>query len=788
MDMYNSTHVHQLLRGGIPSYPHSFSSEEMESLGAMCDTFIPSISPQFITSQCSVNGSNRKTAATINVRPKPEESIVEDFYNISGSWDGRLPSHIAGLISRHCSMAAVILIRFVLLCLYTRLGTLLFCGKYSLSETFPYILNFSAISVVKRQKILLNWSLGTGSIFDPFFQLIFKTFKASCLYAFYSTADEKGRNSSWKAIGYSPSPSNIPITTDPNLDRRCRPLEGGIIDVGVSSTSKIHSFLGDAEAGFDVSYEKDVDGGGGGRSLGSARKVLKVKCDVVVVGSGAGGGVAAGKLAQAGYKVLVVEKGKYFAGSDLSLIEGPSMEQMYARGGLLATADNKVSILAGATVGGGSAINWCASIRTPVHVLREWSREQKLSLFESEEYERAMDEVCARLGVNSNWEKEGFQNLVLRKGCSALGYEVTDVAMNATAAHFSCGVSCCFGCKTGDKKGTCSTWLVDAVYSGNARILANCEATQVVWMKNHRGRYSSKHRKRRAVGVLCRAGGQGEAILVEAKATVVACGALMTPGLLRDSGLKNPNIGRNLHLHPVRMAWGYFPPGVEPEGNCYEGGIITAMCKEGAKWDGSGYGTIIQTPALAPGSFGALMPWVSGADMKERMMKYQRTTHLFTLTRDRGSGNVGRDMDVHYKLTDARDKENLDDSLARALRILIAAGATEVGTHHNDGRVFRIEGTGTGEAADEIEKYLKDVRDNKGWCPLISAHQMGSCRMGMDPATSCVDKNGETWEVEGLFVSDTSVFPTALGVNPMITVEAIALCISQRVSQFLQQN
>lgn len=773
MDMYN-TNVHPLLRGGIPSYPHSFSSEEMESLGAICDTFIPSISPQFVTApQCSTNGSNGKVAATINVRPKPEPSIVEDFYSISGSRDGRLPSHIAGLISRHCSMAAVVLFRCVLLCLYTRLGTLLLCGKDSLSETFPCILNFSAIPVVKRQKILLNWSLGTGSIFDPFFQIIFKTFKACCLYAFYSTADEKDWNASWKAIGYSPS--NIPIT-DPNLDRRSRPLDGGIIDVHVSSTSKIHTFLG--EAGFEVSYEKD---GGGIRSLGSSRNVWKVKCDVVVVGSGAGGGVVAGKLAQAGYKVLVLEKGKYFAGRDLSLIEGPSMEQMYARGGLLATVDNKVSILAGATVGGGSAINWCASIRTPVHVRREWSREQKLSLFESEEYERAMDEVCARLGVNSNWEKEGFQNLVLRKGCSALGYEVTDVAMNATAAHFSCGMSCCFGCKTGDKKGTCSTWLVDAV-AGNARILANCEATEVLWMKNRAG--YCKHPKR-AMGVLCR-GGQGEAILVEAKVTVVACGALMTPGLLRDSGLKNPNIGRNLHLHPVRMAWGYFPPGVEPEGNCYQGGIITAMCKEGAKWDKSGYGTIIQTPALAPGSFGALMPWVSGADMKERMMKYQRTTHLFTLTRDRGSGNVGRDLDVHYNLTDSCDKENLDDSLVRALRILIAAGATEVGTHHNDGRVFRIEGAGRETA--EIEKYLKDVRDNRGWCPLISAHQMGSCRMGMDPATSCVDKNGETWEVEGLFVSDASVFPTALGVNPMITVEAIALCISQRVSEFLQQN
>lgn len=771
--MYN-TSVHPLLRGGIPPYPHGFSSEEMESLAALCDTFIPSIPPQFHIkyAQYSANG-NGNVGAAEHVRPKPEPNVVEDFYSISGSRDGFLPTHIAGMISRHFPMAAAVFIRCVLLCLSTRLGTLLLCGRDGLSEAFPYILNFAAIPVVKRQKILFNWSLGTGSMFDPLFHLIFKTFKGFCLYTFYSTADEKGWNASWKAIGYSPS--NVIGITDPDVERRRRPLEGGIIDVQyASSTSSIHRFL--EEAGFDVSYEK-VAGG-------SSRKVWKVKCDVVVVGSGAGGGVVAGKLAQAGHKVLVVEKGKYFAGGDLSLIEGPSMEQMYARGGLLATADNKVSILAGATVGGGSAINWCASIRTPAHVRREWARDQKLRLFESEEYERAMDEVCARLGVNSNWEKEGFQNLVLRKGCSALGYEVTNVAMNATAGHFSCGISCCFGCKMGDKKGTCATWLVDAV-AANARILANCEATRIVWTENRTGGYCERPKK--AVGVLCRAGGQGEDILVEAHATVVACGALMTPGLLRASGLKNPNIGKNLHLHPVRMAWGYFPPGVEPEGNCYQGGIITAMCKEGAKWDGTGYGTIIQTPALPPGSFGAIMPWVSGTDMKQRMMKYARTAHIFALTRDRGGGSVGRDMDVHYNLTDSGDKENLDDGLVRALRILIAAGATEVGTHHNDGRVLKIEGAGN-LSRDEIENYLKRVRDNRGWCPLVSAHQMGSCRMGTDPATSCVDNNGKTWEVEGLFVSDASLFPTALGVNPMITVEAIALCISRRVSQFLQQN
>ncbi|KAH9329547.1 hypothetical protein KI387_001655, partial [Taxus chinensis] len=334
--------AHPLLRGGRPPYPHSFSFAEMESLAALCDTFIPS------------------------------KNNCNDFESISGSQYG-MPAHMAGLIEKHCPRAAVIMARCVLLCLYTRLGTLLLCGTQSLSKAspFPSLQNFAAIPLHVREKILLRWSLGTASIFDPIFQLIFKTFKTCCVFSFYSRADESGWNPSWKAIGYSP-----PYIPKPETETRA--LDGGIIDASSVNDAALQRFLGDA--GFEIS-----------REIGE-QNLWKVKCDCVVVGSGAGGGVAAGKLAGAGFRVLVVEKGKYFAGGDLSLIEGPSMDQMYARGGLLATTDAKVSVLAGATVGGGSAINWSACIRTPPHVLREWANNEGLSLFQSQEYELAMSE------------------------------------------------------------------------------------------------------------------------------------------------------------------------------------------------------------------------------------------------------------------------------------------------------------------------------------------------------------------------------------------------------------
>lgn len=513
---------------------------------------------------------------------------------------------------------------------------------------------------------------------------------------------------------------------------------------------------------------------------------LSIRCDVVVVGSGAGGGVVAGVLARAGYKVLVLEKGNYNARSNLSLLEGPTMDQMYLSSGLLATEDMSTLILAGSTVGGGSAINWSASIRTPQHVMDEWSDKHGLELFGSKLYREAMDVVCKRMGVQSEVDKEGFNNAVLRKGCRELGYPVTNIPRNSAPDHY-CGW-CCLGCKDGRKKGTSETWLVDLIDSGNGAILPGCEAVEVL--------HGSHGRKGRSTarGVLFEfeCNGMKEMCVVESKVTVVACGALSTPPLLRRSGLRNPDIGRNLHLHPVAMAWGYFPDSGTPdqwpgkEKRSYTGGIMTAMSTVAMNLDRSGYGAMIQTPALHPGMFSVLMPWASGLDIKARMRKYARTAHIFALARDRGSGTVLSQDSVTYRM-DATDEVNLQKGLEKVLRILAAAGAEEIGTHNSGGRTLNVKTASSHEferfVKEETRKPLRDLS-----APISSAHQMGSCRMGTEPEGSAVSPMGETWEVEGLYVADSSVFPTALGVNPMVTVQAIAYCTAQSVLEALKRK
>lgn len=171
--------------------------------------------------------------------------------------------------------------------------------------------------------------------------------------------------------------------------------------------------------------------------------------------------------------------------------------------------------------------------------MKEWSEEYSLKLFESKLYQEALDIVCQKMGVQSEFEEEGFNNMILRKGCQNLGFPVENIPRNSPSGHY-CGW-CCFGCKDGKKKGTTETWLVDLVDSGNGAILPECEAIQVVHKRNDKvtGRRSS------AVGVSFEFQHRGvkEIGLVESEVTVIACGALCTPALLKRSGLKNPNIG-----------------------------------------------------------------------------------------------------------------------------------------------------------------------------------------------------------------------------------------------------
>ncbi|KAK9072034.1 hypothetical protein SSX86_008466 [Deinandra increscens subsp. villosa] len=720
------------------------SSRETESLVALCDTFLPSIN--------------------IHKDHILDDSLAQ-LYHTSASMNGT-PDQVGMMMLLKTEHPKQLLLRFTLLLLSTWFGTLILCGKPCLSNQFPYVQKFSRVSPKKREEILVSWSLSYFFLL----RMLFRTLKFVVPLAYFTQVKEKNENPSWKAIDYCGRDPDFTRQQSFNTDIVLGPLCKGIINL-----NKPHKVITEAlqRSRLSISISPHP----------TNNPSMVIKCDAVVIGSGSGGGVVAGVLAKSGYKVLVLEKGNYCARTNLSLLEGPSMEEMYLGKGLLATSNMEAVILAGSTVGGGSAINWSASIKTPVHVRKEWSECYGLELFESELYEQAMNVVCERMGVQSDVTDEGFNNMVLRKGCEELGYPVENIPRNSPPDHY-CGW-CCLGCKDGRKKGTMETWLVDVIESGNGAILPGCEAVEVV---HDRVKGRDRNRVKGVVFEFRHKDGTKGVCLVESKVTIVACGAMCTPQLLKRSGLKNPNIGTNLHIHPVAMAWGHFPSERWPEveKKSYKGGIMTAMSTVVADFKDSGYGAVIQTPGLHPGMFSALMPWVSGFDFKTRMSKFSRTAHVFALARDKGSGEIHPKTSITYKM-DITDEENLKRGLERSLRILAAAGAAEIGTHNNKGRTLNVKSASYHEfecfVRDESSRGLRDLTT-----PICSAHQMGSCRMGVEATGSGVNPRGETWEVEGLYVADTSVFPTALGVNPMVTVQAIAYCTAQSVLEALRRK
>ncbi|XP_060179667.1 long-chain-alcohol oxidase FAO4A-like [Lycium barbarum] len=752
----------------VPLGTLSFS--QMHSLNAICDTFLPSI---------DANSLHQEDM---------DDSVIK-FLHTSASMNGTL-QHVAWMISEKIQHPTLKLGKLALWLLSTRIGTFILCGKASLSSQFPYLQNFSKVSPNKREEIVQSWSCSNFKLIKVFYVAM----KVLTLFVFFTQVNDKNQNPSWKALGYCGQDPEFKKQeqektnkhgefSDKEEEQLYGPLYKGIITL-----KQPQKFLFNKLQNLGVSVSRPNLTK---RSSSSSCPSFIIECDAVVVGSGSGGGVIAGVLAKAGHKVLVLEKGSYIARTNLSLLEGPSMDQMYLGNGLIMTNDMDFFLLAGSTVGGGSTINWSASIDTPSHVLKDWCNIYELEMFQSESYKEALKIVREKMGVQNEVDEESFQNMILRKGCEELGYPVENIPRNAPSDHY-CGW-CSMGCKDGRKKGTNETWLLDLVKSGNGAIIQECEALQVIHEQQN---YNSRSK---ALGVACEFQHEGvkEIFMVKSKVTIVACGALSTPSLLKRSGLRNPNIGKNLHIHPVVLAWGHFPDKdtdsvknlkvwPEAEKKSYEGGIMSAMSKVVANFEESGYGAVIQTPTLHPGMFSVVMPWISGLDIKMRMCKYSRTAHIFALARDKGSGEALSPYSVTYKM-EKIDEENLKVGLEKLLRILAAAGAEEIGTHHGTGRKLKVKEANF----DEFESFVKEEssREFKNLSlPICSAHQMGSCRMGVDPKISVVNPKGETWEVEDLFIGDTSVFPTALGVNPMVTVQAISYCTAQNVLQVLKNK
>jgi choline dehydrogenase-like flavoprotein len=571
---------------------------------------------------------------------------------------------------------------------------------------------FSDLDIEGRTDVLRTW--GDSSI--PAARKLFQTLKRLTLFLFYSTMPDNEPNPAWSAFNYNGQP--IPSE---NGARPIKPLD-------ISQDTTLYT-------------------------------------DVLVIGSGAGGGVVAGELSAAGQDVIVVEKGGYYSEPDFHGREQTSSQELFEKFGSLTTADVSMNILAGSTLGGGTTINWTASLRTPDHVLREWARDFGFSGATTADFQHSLDAVMQRMNVNEAESIANGTNARLEKGCKALNYDVTVIPRNVKGCE-ECGF-CNFGCSFGAKQGTLKTYLQDA-HTRGARILVRAHVERVL---HERGLVSG------AKIQVQDADGKPHTVTVHAKKVVVAAGAIHTPALLLRSGLVNSNIGANLHLHPVTVTYGIFEEAIHP----WHGAPMSRLSAQFANLDGKGYGVRLETAPVHPGISALTFPWQSGRAHKRMMGNLNHMANIIILTRDFYGGRVAVDRDgqplVHYQLN-PYDARHLMRGTLESMRVHLAAGAHEICSPHNNALVYRPADGG------DFEAFLKQV-EARGFQPnaymLFSAHQMSSCRIGGNSATGAIDPSGETYEVKNLFVADGSALPTASGVNPMVTIMGTAHYLAQQI-------
>lgn len=523
-----------------------------------------------------------------------------------------------------------------------------------------------------------------------------------------------------------------------------------------------------------------------------------IEADVVIVGSGCGAGVTAKNLAEAGYRVIVVEKSYFFKQAHFPMVAKEGTVHLFENGGAELSDDGSIAVLSGSAWGGGGTVNWSASLQTQSFVRQEWA-DAGLPFFTSNAFQESLDRVCNRMGVSADQIDHNYSNKTLLDGARKLGFAAKAVPQNTNHHKHDCGY-CTFGCASGGKQGPTVSTLVDAANAG-ATFIEGFKAEKILFERE------TVDGKRIASGV------QGtwrsrdihqtpagepmvqRKIVIKARKVVAACGTLQTPLLLLRSGLRNPEIGRNLYLHPVILTSAVFDDDIKP----WEGSILTSVVNEWENLDGKGHGTKIETPVMLPSFVLPLFRGADGLDYKLFATQLRNMVALISLTRDKYPGRVYPDpVDGRCRIDytpSAFDRKHTLEGIIGGAKIAYISGAKEIRTASSTIPVFTRPKNATPEEGinnPEFQAWIKKVRQGPPVPPaqsaFASAHQMGSCRMGTSAKTSVVDPTGMVWGTKGLYVMDASVFPSASGVNPMITNMAISDWNSRKLSETMMRE
>ena len=494
-----------------------------------------------------------------------------------------------------------------------------------------------------------------------------------------------------------------------------------------------------------------------------------IECDVCVVGSGAAGSVAAAELAASGQNVVIVEAGTQWTGGDYDQHELTGMKRLFREGGTAGTRDLSMSLLAGGCLGGGTTVNWQSCFRTPDSVREEWARASGCDFFTADSFSESLDAVWTRIAASTAESEINENNNAICRGAKALGYHWDVIARNSLGCDCDqCG-NCMFGCRVGGKQSTVNTYIIDAIRSG-ARVIAPFSVRSVA---------RSNGRATGVEGVLTDSEGRAREVKIVAPRVVLAAGALESPALLMRSGVRSPHLGRHLFLHPTVAVTGLYAHPIE----AWKGPPQTIVCDEFSDVS-KGYGYRIEAAPAHPGLSAVGIPWAGAREHRREMQRVKHAASFIVLTRDASSGRVritrGGQPYFDYRLG-AGEKRMLKHGMVNAARIHFAAGAERMMTLHSSPLVW--DRAIDGASIDKFCRRIEGAPTSPNRLPLFSAHQMGTCRIGVDPARAVCDGNGEVYGLKGAYVVDASLFPLSSGVNPMITIMALARHVALGMSR-----
>jgi choline dehydrogenase-like flavoprotein len=482
------------------------------------------------------------------------------------------------------------------------------------------------------------------------------------------------------------------------------------------------------------------------------------EAEVAVIGTGAGGAVAGAELAEAGRAVIFLEEGGYHPTSSFNPYLTESLPRLFRdAGGTLIMGRPPIPYAEGRCVGGGTVVNGGMAWRPPEAVMAQWERltgQPDLGYKAMEPlFDRVEERIHAKLQHPSS---VGEDSRLLQEGARRLGWRYEP---NRRAQDRCVGSNQCLtGCPTGAKQSTLVSYMPRAMSKG-ARCLTEVRANRL-WIENGR-----------CVGVIGKAINprtreQDLDVRVRAKAVIVSCGAIQTPFLLLRHRLGRPSgqLGRNFLCHPNTKVLAIYPHNVYAWQGVSQGGQIREFRDEGI---------LMAENAVPPGTAAAQIPFL-GDEAMNLMRRYNAMVMTGVLVEDSHAGSVSRSFGApmaKYSIT-RYDHQRFLRGVRYLATLHFEMGAEKV--------ILPFSNFHVASSVDDLA-HIERTQRSRSTIELFTVHMMGTCAMGSRPESSVVDLDGQLWDLPGCYVADASLFPTAVGVNPQVTIMALATRVAQRL-------